>query len=808
VEFDSTPEGAEVQVDGRDTGMKTPAMARVRLGPHTAEFGRNGYQVRRRDFTVGPNKEGRKLSVTLRTVAKYPPGLKLANAGAGTSVATTFYRDVVHPSGLATGPDGSVLVGVAASEGVPAGVYVAREGHDLEPSDAYAPTGPPFSSPGGVLVHPDGRVVVAEGSDSTIWVIRSAGSPPKLLTDKIPRPCGVLIAPATFRGPNVNPGDILVCSGGSNSQKDFGLYAIDQQTGKTRLVAGAPALEDGLLCAAFGPDGKLYAMEDDSLSRNGITIVTISPSGEVAPFVKDPMLSPQPAAGPMAVNPVTGDVFYAYGSRIRWVPRSGSPITDYAIGGGGITALRFSQDGASLFVSDAGSQAQLVAKISPALIEGRLLISGWSQTRQPEDVYYYMEGDSGKIREVAKGRDLSPLGDQVCYYEYRKDDPPISGKMWTGSSDIWRMDLDGGRAENLSQRAGLKGISCFPIWSPDGRHIAFRHCEPTAGVDPCNAGIELWVIDADGSEAHRVAGEEPGDGNASERFLEQWWSPQGDRLLYRYGEQGQVYSVRIDGTDRQQLSSAVFSGNLSPDGAKIADEWTEAGTGGVWRQLRLANSDGSDARVLVQVFVRDDDALAHLAALNEPDPKAKLVDLRTWVGPRRAKWSPKGDQIAFLAAMPFEPDGPVLRHYSTQVEVWICDLSTGVLTRATSDDVAETALSWRGPNTYPGEHPTVTVGNVTVEFATVTKEGVTTVTSQDTSPTPLRGYRFRGRYYDITTTARYSGPVEITVTYPGNDSGGEPPSLFLYDSDSARWKDITTRRDVGTRTVSASRDRL
>ena len=69
-----------------------------------------------------------------------------------------------------------------------------------------------------------------------------------------------------------------------------------------------------------------------------------------------------------------------------------------------------------------------------------------------------------------------------------------------------------------------------------------------------------------------------------------------------------------------------------------------------------------------------------------------LGSVRHWAGPVNPVWSPKGDKIAFLAALPFDPDGPYYKH---QIEVWVYDLSTDELTRITHDDVGQTALTWR-----------------------------------------------------------------------------------------------------------------
>jgi len=62
------------------------------------------------------------------------------------------------------------------------------------------------------------------------------------------------------------------------------------------------------------------------------------------------------------------------------------------------------------------------------------------------------------------------------------------------------------------------------------------------------------------------------------------------------------------------------------------------------------------------------------------------------VGPHDPVWSPGSDKIAFLAALPFDPEGP---YFWKQVEVWIYDLAADELIRVTDDEVEQTSLSWK-----------------------------------------------------------------------------------------------------------------
>ncbi|HVJ16193.1 MAG TPA: thrombospondin type 3 repeat-containing protein [Polyangiaceae bacterium] len=109
-------------------------------------------------------------------------------------------------------------------------------------------------------------------------------------------------------------------------------------------------------------------------------------------------------------------------------------------------------------------------------------------------------------------------------------------------------------------------------------------------------------------------------------------------------------------------------------------------------------------------------------------------------------------------------------------------------------------------------------GNVQVTFSTVTHGGVTTATELPIGPEAPEGYGLLSpggdpAYWDIATTATYSGPIRVCITYPELDDNGEPlwapPSaegqlrLAQYDASTASWSDITLASypDVGSNVI-------
>ena len=84
-------------------------------------------------------------------------------------------------------------------------------------------------------------------------------------------------------------------------------------------------------------------------------------------------------------------------------------------------------------------------------------------------------------------------------------------------------------------------------------------------------------------------------------------------------------------------------------------------------------------------------------------------------------------------------------------------------------------------------------------FSNVTSSGLTTVTTT-VAPPPEGTGQFQlsgGLYYDFDTTASFSCPCTITVSYP---AGTQNPRL--YHLENGVWTDVTTSVNKGQKTVT------
>ena len=428
----------------------------------------------------------------------------------------------------------------------------------------------------------------------------------------------------------------------------------------------------------------------------------------------------------------------------------------------------------------------------PVPIEGKLLVDGWNAVTGNTG-NYYMSGTSVDVfpAPAAGNADLSPLGDSIVYDGLWAGDPQVS------ALDLWKSDLDGSNAVNLTAVEHVGGVNCHARWSPDGSMVSWRHAEldPEHPDQPLCNRMHIWIANADGTGAHRLIPDDRGSWNAA-------WSPDGSGLLLdavlSSGEGG-IIVVRRDGTNSHRLPvPGCGEGFYSPDGSKVAFA-TCADTGTSWaRSLWVSGADGSNARTVFENAVTYEDldnySVLHGGVMDRGGVMGR-------VGPLEWAWSPTGDRIAFLAAHPLAPDGPDV---DLQREVWLCNLPSATLTRATDDLVAEWNLSWRGPNTQPGTNVAVPICNVTTRFPKVTAAGLTTSVVAIT-PAPPAGFIWIGDAYHIATTATVQGTVTMAIHYDRSlVPGGKDGRLALLHLVSGKWGDVTNQIDPKRSVVSGA----
>ena len=152
------------------------------------------------------------------------------------------------------------------------------------------------------------------------------------------------------------------------------------------------------------------------------------------------------------------------------------------------------------------------------------------------------------------------------------------------------MNSDGSGLRNLTSKlaAGGRlgaGPASDPVWSPDGRMIAFVRLNTRLGV---------YVVNADGSGVRNLTPKPMGAAYAAPA-----WSPDGRKIAFASERDGnsEIYLMNADGSGQRNLTrNLAYDGDpaWSPDGQKITFVSNRDGR----YEVYVMNADGSGQRSL------------------------------------------------------------------------------------------------------------------------------------------------------------------------------------------------------------------
>ena len=220
----------------------------------------------------------------------------------------------------------------------------------------------------------------------------------------------------------------------------------------------------------------------------------------------------------------------------------------------------------------------------------------------------------------------------IAFHQYQND-----------VGHIWVMNPDGSGKKQITSNATN---DVQPVWSPDGRQIAFTRAQ---GAVP-GSTYDVWVMNADGTNQRRVTS---GGHDASAT-----WSPDGNWLTFdaiRDGQQFDVYAINVNGSGERNITNSPANDTFpmwSPDGSAILFESDRDGNTDIWAM----NADGASPRNLT----------------NRTDFNF------------RPDWSPDGAKIAFSSRP--APGG--------NIDIWTMNADGSGQARITNTPGADALPSW------------------------------------------------------------------------------------------------------------------
>ena len=208
--------------------------------------------------------------------------------------------------------------------------------------------------------------------------------------------------------------------------------------------------------------------------------------------------------------------------------------------------------------------AALPAGATPPGDNGKVLFE--RETRDGEDLFTVNVDGSGVSRLTSRHGsegDASWSGDGAkVAFSYAAD--PEKGPY-----EIWSVNADGSQLTRLTRH---RGFSIAPAWSPDATKIVYAS---DGGQDH---GLDLYVMNADGSGKHRVTKDRNRDDSDAS------WSSNGERIAFAILKPGDtprefdssLASVDADGGGLRHLTDAggpdELNPNWSPNSSEIAYE--------------------------------------------------------------------------------------------------------------------------------------------------------------------------------------------------------------------------------------------
>ena len=290
-------------------------------------------------------------------------------------------------------------------------------------------------------------------------------------------------------------------------------------------------------------------------------------------------------------------------------------LTDFPMG---VTGPVWSPDGRWIAVTskvypECGADVECNQTIKEAAENGplkvyladELLYRHWTEWRQGTYAHVLLvEATTGKIVRDATpgswdsptfslggspGYAFSPGSDELCFVSNRGSSPATST-----NSDLWITPVGEviAAVEPSNLTATNLGLDGSPVYSPDGRYIAYLSQE-TDGFE--SDMIRIAIYDRTSSSTEYLTGRDSFDDWASELR----WHPSGDEIFFQADHRGRtpIFKISAAGGDPVEVHTdgAISGWELTPDAQAIV--YTRSKVGQPPEVFRVASDSGEALQV-------------------------------------------------------------------------------------------------------------------------------------------------------------------------------------------------------------------
>ena len=408
---------------------------------------------------------------------------------------------------------------------------------------------------------------------------------------------------------------------------------------------------------------------------------------------------------------------------------------------------------------------------------------------------YVMNADGSDVTylfEYPGGKPIwSPDGRRIAFESYR-----------SGNFDIFVMNADGTGQTNLTNHPG---DDREPSWSPAGRRIVFESYRDGPGTDIFGRNAEIYVMNADGTGQTKLT-----NNPASDRYPS--WSPDGRRIAFYSTRDddfcGDLYVMNIDGSGKTSLTRNVpfggWSASWSPDGRRIAFV-TGCGQnrqhGGF--QIYVMDADGSNPTPLTDA--PGDDEYPSWS----PDGRLILfqssrdnyVQIGQFIAPNREIYVMNADGTGQTNLT----NDPAWDRLPDWLPITVAEPTPEPTPTPTPDPTPEPTST---PETTPSQSPEPTPAEQCIQALT---ESTVAGTWESNCGSAARDGRY-ARFYSFTLTEESEVTVTLTSdedTYLYIREGEGTDGTILYENDDIRqYLDLNSRvaatLAAGTYTIEAT----